>query len=79
MAQTLIDQIEREIIRVDSDYRFGKPGERDFVLAAYRVLALPVDDVRADELANQIFEDAGRTIQTSKQLAEWLYQRLKRP
>ena len=71
-----VGAISRAIVRIGSDFRYGKPGTDDFVRAAVRLLDLEPDDDRDEKIADELFEDAGEKYSTEQQMATFIYARL---
>lgn len=70
--------VERE----GSDFRFGKPDERDFIRMVQRGAGLPElhnDEPALEALAEEVYEDMGQRIQSPADLARFVLERLAEP
>ncbi len=72
--------IARRIVKTGSDFRFGKPSERDFVMDGVRVLALEhkihYDDPIVERIADELYEDMGEKYGSEQTMAAFIYAEL---
>ena len=68
------------IVRCDSDYSHGKPGQLDFVREVSDATGLAVGSDHADlheQVADELFEDAGVNMPDERSMAAFIIHRLE--
>ena len=75
-----VGAIARAIVKTGSDFSFGKPGQKDFVMDGVRVLGLEhkirYDDAIVEQIADELFEDCGEQYGSEQTMAAFIYSRL---
>ncbi len=75
-----VGAIARAIVKTGSDFSFGKPSQKDFVMDGVRVLGLEnkihYDDPIVEHIADKLYEDCGEVYSSEQQMAAFIYAEL---